>query len=338
MTATTTPHMHMWLRRTFVATAMKVPYAQHNAHVKRSTVHMSSFLAFSYKSLGASDANLPRVYVDLGDNMDVVVGDDDDASGQASRLASSLQGGAFSVASYAVGAAVPISRDATKHLRALRIRQGDPFDICDGLGNVATCTLMHDDSANNKRRQQDTLAIVQQAPRHEPPPTPAWTLAVACGSLKGGRADWLVEKTAELGAATFAPVTCHRSSNVYDGRITRWKRLARAASEQSLRAHSLNFSDQPLDVRDLAALASSGKPVLVAAAGGERAVDIFRDEKYGGASEGVLVVGPEGDFTPDELNLLLQSGAQAVGLGPSRLRVESAAVALLSVARVFATS
>ena len=48
-----------------------------------------------------------------------------------------------------------------------------------------------------------------------------------------------------------------------------------------------------------------------------------------------LVVGPEGDFTPAEVERLLEAGAVAVGLGPLRLRVETAAVALLAAATAF---
>jgi 16S rRNA (uracil1498-N3)-methyltransferase len=51
-----------------------------------------------------------------------------------------------------------------------------------------------------------------------------------------------------------------------------------------------------------------------------------------------LIVGPEGDFTPTEVHQLLDAGALAVGLGPLRLRVETAAVALLAAATAFQRS
>ena len=51
-----------------------------------------------------------------------------------------------------------------------------------------------------------------------------------------------------------------------------------------------------------------------------------------------LLVGPEGDFTPTEVEQLLDAGAVAVGLGPLRLRVETAAVALLAAATAFQRS
>ena len=222
-------------------------------------------------------------------------------------------------------------KDVQKHLRALRLRDGDQFDVCDGKGNVVTCALRTDSAAGRNAAQ---LAVVAQPPRSESPPSPAWTLAVACGSLKGGRADWLVEKAAELGAAAFAPLVCERSREVYDGRLARWERLARAASEQSLRAHALVLRE-PIHISDLAREAAAGQSVLVAAAGGDRAVEVLASAS---APAGVLVVGPEGDLTPGELATLRDAGATAVGLGPSRLRVESAALALLSVARMYAST
>ena len=51
---------------------------------------------------------------------------------------------------------------------------------------------------------------------------------------------------------------------------------------------------------------------------------------YGEDGGGVLIVGPEGDFTPEEVELLVAAGARPVGLGPLRLRVETAAVAIMS--------
>lgn len=51
-----------------------------------------------------------------------------------------------------------------------------------------------------------------------------------------------------------------------------------------------------------------------------------------------LIVGPEGDFTPAEVDALLEAGGIAVGLGPLRLRVETAAVALLAAATAFQRS
>lgn len=53
-----------------------------------------------------------------------------------------------------------------------------------------------------------------------------------------------------------------------------------------------------------------------------------------GIAEGILVIGPEGDFTMSELEMLTSNGAALVGLGSNRLRVETAAIALLSAAQV----
>lgn len=72
---------------------------------------------------------------------------------------------------------------------------------------------------------------------------------------------------------------------------------------------------------------------LVATAGGAPVHEVLRGVSSP-PSRGLLVVGPEGDFTEEELQGMVQAGALPVGLGPLRLRVETAALALLSAARL----
>ena len=224
-----------------------------------------------------------------------------------------------------------------------------------------------------------------------------WTVAAACGSLKGGRADWLVEKASELGAFALLPLLCERSPAVGrgdagdtatgagagaddgstgaggqgrsgGGRGGRWERLAVAASKQCLRPHALRILP-PLPVAQLAAQLRDGSAgaaqarlqadaaaaawarrgrsggawvgegralaqlALLATAGAPPMAEVL--SLAGGAAlrqGGLLIVGPEGDFTAAEKEALLGAGARAAGLGPLRLRVETAAMAALALA------
>ncbi|GAB4816863.1 hypothetical protein N2152v2_003909 [Parachlorella kessleri] len=257
-----------------------------------------------------------------------------------------------------------------------------------------------------------------------------WQVAAACGSLKGGRADWLVEKCVELGAAGFIPLLTERSpvigsggsggiaskkhgkkqssqkqavqqedpwpgdSGEAGGREGRWERLATAALKQSLRAHAMRVY-APCSVEALCLEVSQANAALVGVAGappvhevaaalqmvgsqqqarrhgrleslpatqghiaGIQAHDSALESdiyhmpergvvslNYGSSSSpaasagagpqrGLLIVGPEGDFTSKELEQLVAVGAQAVGLGDLRLRAETAAVALLAYVRL----
>lgn len=99
-------------------------------------------------------------------------------------------------------------------------------------------------------------------------------------------------------------------------------------------AHNLNSTLASIITQALidhmhAARNSPSHLALVATAGGAAVEGVLRGKRV---ERGLLVVGPEGDFTGEELQGLLDAGALPVGLGPLRLRVETAALALLSVA------
>jgi 16S rRNA (uracil1498-N3)-methyltransferase len=126
-------------------------------------------------------------------------------------------------------------------------------------------------------------------------------------------------------------------------------RLAAAALKQSQRAHGLELRPPaPLaelvpavGAAPLAIVATGGAPPMLVQmrqhAGGDSGGDSSsRAGLFGDGAEWWLFVGPEGDFTPSELDALRGAGALPAGLGPHRLRTETAALALLAAAAAFA--
>ena len=262
------------------------------------------------------------------------------------------------------GGVVILGRDESKHAtKALRLKPGDFLEVCDGVGGVGVGRLMGAERTreNGGRGARDAAAAVAlDAVATAPFGGPEWHLVVACGGLKGGRADWLVEKSAELGAASLVPLKTERSPTVgadrgdrkgkgarggrgvvtddvvnddgasLSGREGRWSRVASAASKQCLRAHALRIT-APITFDDLLERVREADVALLAAAGApplRRALENAHPEKENAG--GLLLVGPEGDFTDDELARLAEAGAVAVGLGPLRLRVETAAIAIMA--------
>lgn len=238
------------------------------------------------------------------------------------------------------GSTLTLDEVETRHARALRLAPGAAVELCDGRGGTVAAAVV-DTPASTGRRAAGALVTLTAAPTTVLIDTsrPAWTLAVAgvAGGLKGGRGDWVVEKAAELGAAAILPLATARAPGTpsSDGRGERWARLAHAASKQCLRTRSL-------DVRPGASLESmlpaiAAAPIaLVAAAGGVPVLTALAGARDALASAsgrvGFLLVGPEGDWTPAELEALRDAGALPVGLGDSRLRVETAALAILTAA------
>ena len=272
------------------------------------------------------------------------------------------------------GGVVLLGRDESKHaMKALRLKPGDLLEVCDGVGGVGVGQLIgtepSEEGGRKGARDAAAAAVALDAVATAPFGGPEWHLVVACGGLKGGRADWLVEKSAELGAASLVPLKTERSPTVgpdrgdrkgnkgkggrgrrdagnaaddgdddddasLSGREGRWSRVASAASKQCLRAHALRIAP-PLAFDHLLERVRSADVALLAAAGApplrrvmEENAERFGKEKRNAG--GLLLVGPEGDFTDEELARLAEAGAVAVGLGPLRLRVETAAVAIMA--------
>ena len=128
-------------------------------------------------------------------------------------------------------------------------------------------------------------------------------------------------------------------------RASRWRRLADAAGKQCLRPHAMaierasSVEELSERIRRSASSPSSSCLALVAAEGAPPVAGVLLRERARREEEGeekielvYLIIGPEGDFTVGELAALMEAGARPVGLGGNRLRVETAAEALLAVA------
>lgn len=201
--------------------------------------------------------------------------------------------------------------DETYHhlARVLRLRSGDALTLTDGKGGWCSA-----------RWNGGTTPDVETGVIAVPRPLPL--LAVAFTPTKGDRPEWVVQKLTELGIDRIVPVLTDRSVVRWDGerarrQVERWQRIAREALSQSRGV----FLPSVEPVTPLAAL-SAAEPVRLAEPGGEAP----------SADGVVVVVGPEGGFSSDELTLT----PGRVGLPGGVLRAETAAIvagALLAMDR-----
>lgn len=162
-------------------------------------------------------------------------------------------------------------------------------------------------------------------------------ITIATAVPKGGRMDWLVEKSAELGAKELIPLITHRSIiKETSAKLRRWQSLAVAAAKQTRQNNMLHVKQSVL-FKDMLQCAGNYDLALIAV---PTAPEGSLREIIGGSLSGkagnikriLYLIGPEGDFTGEEVKQAVDSGFKPVCLSvTSILRVETAAIALLAM-------
>lgn len=223
------------------------------------------------------------------------------------------------------GLTVPVQGDEFWHMfKVLRLGIDDRVELFDGKGGIVEGLVV--------RLGRSSIDIAAaEAIRSISPIGPHWHVAAACGSLKGGRGDWLIEKCTELGARSVIPLLTTRSPVVSEGRNDRWSRLVLAATKQCQRLHLMDVRC-PMRLESLLSEITSFEVVLMADPNATPLAKALPSMKRNW--NGILLIGPEGDFTEEEKEAMSNAGALSVGLGPQRLRVETAAIAMLSAVMI----
>jgi len=194
-----------------------------------------------------------------------------------------------------------------------RLRVGEQLLLGDGRGALATGTV------TSVSRGTLTASVADY--RSWPAPRPA--LTVVQGIAKGDRGELAVQAMTEVGVDTIVPWAAARSVAKWrdDRPLERWRATAREAAKQARRPWLPTVT--PLD--------APFKPTFVL---DEAAPTRLSMVDLPSADEIVLVVGPEGGITPEELARFESAGALPVRLGDSVLRTSTAGVAALSVLSV----
>lgn len=155
--------------------------------------------------------------------------------------------------------------------------------------------------------------------------------------LKSKKMDWLVQKSTELGVTSLVPVMAVRSvirGSPDRARLERWRRIAVEAAKQS-RRNSLPTVLPPQPLRSLVQSFEAEKKLILSEGGGRLLREIILERlanpRQSPPSTVIILVGPEGGWTPEEEGQALASGFEPVSLGQGILRSETAAVAAVSV-------
>jgi 16S rRNA (uracil1498-N3)-methyltransferase len=200
----------------------------------------------------------------------------------------------------------------------LRLAPGEAVEVFDGEGGTYAAAL----------GPGATLAL---GPRRDTR-RPGAPVHLAFALARGDRADLVVQKATELGAARLSPFAAARSVVRLDAargaeRVRRWRRIAEEAARQCGRA-DVPPVDAPATLAEALAAAAPGHVRLLLYEGGGEPLASAIDRA---ASGHVAIVGPEGGFTAAEVEAALAAGARLVTLGPRILRFETAAIVAVAL-------
>lgn len=214
-----------------------------------------------------------------------------------------------------------LSEDESKHaVRVLRLNEGDAIDLLDGRGGLYTATVA---DANPKRCQLRITHHETVAPR------PYFTHVAVAPTKNLDRMEWFVEKAVEIGVERISFLRCARSER-RELKLERLEKIAISALKQSGQA----WLPQLDELVDYAAFVASVAPETTFIAHLEAGERTALAQVASAGLGCCVLIGPEGDFTPAEINLALGRGIRPVTLGTSRLRTETAALAAVFTAHL----
>ncbi len=209
-----------------------------------------------------------------------------------------------------------LDEDESKHcVRVLRLGVGDRLHITDGRGELHLCEIT---DANPKR-----CAVRVVSTEHEFERMPYRLIMAVAPTKNIERFEWFAEKATEVGVSEIIPIECSRSERRIIKR-EREEKVITAAVKQSLKAyHPLLHDMTPL--RKVLDMPFDGRRFIAHCdrARGER---VYFPKAIAPGENIMVLIGPEGDFSPEEITAAVERGFVEITLGHQRLRTETAAV------------
>ena len=218
----------------------------------------------------------------------------------------------------------PVQQNATfaldarvaQHVRVLRMREGEVITLFDGTGGEVPATLTQIGKRDVLATTSSHVAIEREMQR---------SVTLYPSLIANDRFDWLVQKATELGVTAIQPTFSERSQRIpgdVEKRAEHWRGVAIAACEQCGR-NQIPKIYAPITLSD--ALAAMGDQSLIFLD-----VDGSTPKSLSTtAASSAVFIGPEGGFSPSELDALRKRCDHRLRLGPTVLRAETAAIASL---------
>ena len=206
-----------------------------------------------------------------------------------------------------------LSAEESKHAtKVLRKKEGDILNFTDGKGAFYKAEII---VADSRKCRLKVVSTEQKEKQHN------YHLHIAIAPTKNmDRFEWFLEKATEIGIDEITPIICTHSERKKI-KTERCNRILLSAMKQSLKFHVPKLNEA-MSLSDFIKQDYEGTKYIAHCEDGEKK-ELKRVNK---TEKTIILIGPEGDFSPKEIELALQNQFKAVSLGTSRLRTETAGI------------
>ena len=207
-----------------------------------------------------------------------------------------------------------LTEEESKHaIRVMRLEVGSVVQLIDGKGGLYTAEII---DAHPKR----TILQIKNSTQGYNKRNHYLHIAIA-PTKNMERLEWFLEKATEIGIDEISLIICQRSERK-EAKAERLNKIITAAIKQSLKAYHPKLNEV-MPLAELLAKPFDGQKFIAHCEDSEKVTLTSTLQKH---SRYLILIGPEGDFTPHEIDMALQNGYNALTLGESRLRTETAAL------------
>ena len=210
--------------------------------------------------------------------------------------------------------------EVSHHLgRSLRKQIGDTIHATDGAGTVFTARI-------------DTVAgdNVEATVLKREFISKKWEVHVACSLIKKeSRFEYFLEKATETGIHHITPLICQRTQKPRM-RYERARKIIDSAVQQSFNPY-VPILDNPLNFQEYIGQPTLSHHERYIATAVDRGNEVLLEQQYSGKNPVHILIGPEGDFTAEEVRLAEEAGWKKISLGQNRLRTETAATMVVQI-------
>ena len=206
-----------------------------------------------------------------------------------------------------------LSAEESKHAtKVLRKKEGDILNFTDGKGGFYKAKIT---VADTRKCRLEIISSEQKEKQHN------YHLHIAIAPTKNmDRFEWFLEKATEIGIDEITPIICSHSERKAI-KTERCNRILLSAMKQSLKFH-LPKLNEAISLNDFIKQDFEGTKYIAHCEEGNK-TELKEKKKE---KRTLMLIGPEGDFSPTEIEMVLQYQFKAVSLGTSRLRTETAGI------------